>query len=149
MRPRALLLAAALAVAACSKGDRKPLDTADTAAVLSAELMDSSRTDSVRADSAAGDSLFRRAGRCLTCHGARGEGIPGLGSDLRDAEWVNVDGSVGDIHRIIMAGIPVPKVGRAVMPAFASRLTDEQAMQIAAYVYAISHPGVVVDSTTP
>ena len=184
---RGLALASAVAALGCGGGDREPLDTADTAAVLSAELADSARAaqlrgdsaapdsapaDSVhvdtlasgatasdsaggvvpaailiaRADSAAGDSLFRRVARCLTCHGQRGEGLPGLGHDLRDTVWLHGTGTVPEIRQIILTGIATPKASRTVMPAFASRLTEEQATEIAKYVYALSHPGAVSDS---
>jgi mono/diheme cytochrome c family protein len=102
----------------------------------------------LRADSAAGDSLFHGRGRCLTCHGARGEGLPNLGADLRDTVWLQSDGSVLGIERTILSGVPKPKNATVVMPSFAPLLPPLGVHRLAAYVYSLSHPTAVVADTT-
>jgi mono/diheme cytochrome c family protein len=91
------------------------------------------------ADSAAGDSLYHRKGRCLTCHGTDARGLPNLGSNLRDAEWLHSDGSPAGIAGSIAGGVSRPKQSQIRMPAFASQLTSGEIDRLAAYVYAISH----------
>ena len=118
---------------------------------------DSTRVDSLLivsptlvllADSAEGDVLYRRKGKCLSCHGLSGKGLDGLGPTLQDAEWLHGDGSIAFIQRTIVEGIARPKVSPTVMPALASILTPEEIFRIAAYVYTLSHPGSAVADTT-
>jgi mono/diheme cytochrome c family protein len=96
------------------------------------------------ADSAAGYVLYFSRGRCAPCHGARGEGIPRLGSDLRDARWIIPDGSVAGIAAVILSGVSVPVEQPIAMPSYRRQLSPIDAFRIAAYVYTMSHRGVVV-----
>ncbi|MGH7662860.1 MAG: c-type cytochrome [Gemmatimonadaceae bacterium] len=165
----AAAMAALVALAACA-GDIDRADQAvDSAVVLSEQMLDSAGdslhieavdlppglADSVLdigppvilvADSAAGDSLFHGIGRCMTCHAGGGAGVASLGSSLRDEEWQYGSGSITSIRRVILEGA-VPANAPVIMPAFASRFTALQAYQVAAYVYALSHPGAVVADT--
>lgn len=179
-RPLALLLTL---VAGCGGGDRQGL-TADSAVMQPVEREpDSLRTDvevpfepgftdSLRmdgvvvanpgfvliADSIAGDVLFRRKGKCLSCHGLAGMGIAALGPDLRDSVWLHGDGSFAFIQRTIMDGIARPKVASIGMPAFeraanvsasalSTTLSAEEIYHISAYVYTLSHAGRAVTDT--
>ena len=158
-----------LASLTCGGDGRRTGATADTAALQSgAPRVDSqpTRTDSgtlvppesltvlpnsgpafvLRADSAAGDEVFHRTAGCQTCHGNRGEGVPGLGPALNDAEWLHGDGSPTFIQGVVLAGIAEPKVMPRGMPSFATRLTPAQAAHAAAYVYSLTHGFAVVDS---
>ena len=160
------------ALAACEGGDRSDL-TADSAALQSGtprtdsitgggtsatDTVDSLRSgDSLmlalpklvlRTDSVAGRTLYLGKGKCLSCHGAAGTGVAGIGSSLQDTVWTNGDGSFAFIQRAIMDGIARPKAGGPGMPAFATTLTFEEIHRIAAYTYALSHPASVVDDTT-
>ena len=127
----------------------------DTAPPESASIQSSS--DSARgasqpvvvlaADSAAGDSLYLRKGRCLTCHGTDGRGLPSLGVNLRDEEWLHSDGSPAGIAGSIAAGVARPKQAQIRMPAFASQLTGAEIERLAAYVYAISHHNVTTTTS--
>ena len=165
----AILLAAALA---CG-GDAREGLTADsavvqnrdsiigrtpdsTAAVIDSIPRDSTQVDSAAivaptlvllADSAAGDVLYRRKGKCLSCHGLSGKGLDGLGANLQDGQWLHGDGSIPFIQRTIVEGIARPAVSPVVMPAFATTLTPEEVYRIAAYVYTLSHPGAAVADT--
>jgi cytochrome c5 len=42
---------------------------------------------------AEGKTVFEGAGICTSCHGPAGEGVPNLGANLADDEWVHSDGS--------------------------------------------------------
>jgi mono/diheme cytochrome c family protein len=125
---------------------RAPRDTTDTASGAAA-LSDVSRV--LVADSASGDIIFNRSGTCFTCHGQYGAGMSNLGPDLRDATWLHGDGSFRSILRVIREGVAVPKASPIGMPSFEGRLSATQLYQVAAYVFALSHPGsVVLDTTT-
>ncbi len=171
MRWGAAVLFAALS--ACPGGDRSGL-TADSAALQSGtprpdsvtagaggsttDTVDSLRSgDSLmlalptlvlRTDSAAGSALYLGKGKCLSCHGAAGAGVAGIGSNLQDTVWTNGDGSFPFIHRVVAEGIARPKAGGPGMPAFGRTIAPEEIYRISAYTYALSHPAVVVDDTT-
>lgn len=125
--------------------------TVDSTAADSAQL-DSAGTVAptlvLLTDSAAGDVLYRRKGKCLSCHGLAGKGLEGLGANLQDDQWLHGDGSIPFIQGTIVEGIARPKVSPTVMPAFATTLTPEEVYRIAAYVYTLSHPGAAVADTT-
>jgi mono/diheme cytochrome c family protein len=176
VRPAAALIGAVL-LAACGDARRRADQGGDTAAAQSAALTgagprsdtatgavatpvgaspgDSAATPTapaapqlvLRADSASGDSLFHGRGRCLTCHGARGEGLPNLGADLRDSVWLHGDGSVLGIERTILGGVAKPKNATVIMPSFAALLQPLEVHRLAAYVYSLSHPAAVVADT--
>jgi mono/diheme cytochrome c family protein len=95
------------------------------------------------ADSADGELVYRGAGRCLSCHGATGEGVAGLGPNLRDDQWLLGDGSVQAIARTVRDGVSPPRNFPGAMPAYAGQLPDEPIARVAAYVFAISHAGAV------
>src|SRR5690606_39010794 len=41
---------------------------------------------------AQGQQIFGGAGLCFTCHGPDGTGMPNLGPNLTDGQWLNIDG---------------------------------------------------------
>ena len=129
----------------------------DTSAAPDSVPGDSTRVDSAAivgptlvllTDSAEGDVLYRRKGKCLSCHGLSGKGLEGLGPNLQDAEWLHGDGSIPFIQRTIVDGIARPKVSPTVMPELGTILTPEEIFRVAAYVYTLSHPGSAVADTT-
>jgi len=85
------------------------------------------------------DSLRAQFGKegfapCVACHGADGKGNPALGApNLADGVWLHGD-SIEDIVETIRSG------RNGVMPAFRSRMGEENAALVAAWVYARSHP---------
>ena len=98
----------------------------------------------VAVDSAIGDSLYQHSrGRCLSCHGPRGEGNGNLGPALADSVRVDSDGSVAGIESVIRDGVAVPKIGTARMPAFGGQLDSLAIRRLAVYVYSLSHPGSI------
>jgi cytochrome c oxidase cbb3-type subunit 3 len=81
---------------------------------------------------AAGKPLFTT---CAACHGAEGKGNPALGApNLTDKIWLH-GGTVADIERSIGGG----RQGN--MPAWSHRLSNEDTLVLAAYVYHLSHQG--------
>jgi mono/diheme cytochrome c family protein len=131
-----------------SVGGSIAVDSADSAATADSLATPTGPTFVLLADSAAGETLFRRSGKCLACHGPTGGGLQGLGADLRDADWLHGDGSLAFVQRTIRDGIARPAVSPIAMPASASTLTPEEIYRIAAYVYTLSHPGSAVADTT-
>jgi len=91
---------------------------------------------------ALGDRVFHgQAGgaTCTGCHGQDGGGSP-LGPDLASNKWLWSDGSFQGILKAIKAGVAHPKKYRSPMPPYGgTKLTDEQASAVAAYVWSISH----------
>ncbi|MGH7532554.1 MAG: c-type cytochrome [Gemmatimonadales bacterium] len=82
---------------------------------------------------AAGRQVFHGAGACLGCHGVALEGGP-IAPTLRAHKWRNGDGGYAMILRVIVNGVP-----NSVMVARPGGISDEQARQVAAYVWAVSH----------
>jgi len=91
---------------------------------------------------AQGQQIFATTGLCFSCHGPNAKGMSGLGPDLTDNEWLNIDGSYDAIVELIKTGVPQPKQAASQMPPMGgAQLTDDQVRAVAAYVYAISHGG--------
>jgi len=87
-----------------------------------------------------GKGIYAGVGLCYVCHGGDGTGMPGMGANLTDDEWVQADGSFEGIVRTVMAGVDVDKstTGVAMPPKGGSSITDDQVKAVAAYVYTLS-----------
>jgi mono/diheme cytochrome c family protein len=87
-----------------------------------------------------GDGIFHGAGICMSCHGANGEGIPNLGANLTDDEWLHIDGSYESIVQNILKGVTAQESSSGVpMPAKGgTAITDDQVRAVAAYVWTLS-----------
>jgi mono/diheme cytochrome c family protein len=87
-----------------------------------------------------GKAIFNGAGICMSCHGAKGEGIPNLGANLADDEWLHIDGSYESIVANILKGVTAQESTSGVpMPAKGgTAITDEQVRAVAAYVWTLS-----------
>jgi mono/diheme cytochrome c family protein len=98
--------------------------------------------EGVTAEMAAAGATLYAGGVCAACHGPTAEGVQGLGPNLTDATWLNIDGSFESIVQVITNGVPTPKEAAGPMPPKGGNasLTDEQVRQLAAHVYAVSHP---------
>lgn len=111
---------------------------------LAAARPSSQDTGASPAQLALGDSVFRgRVGGalCFVCHGASGKGVAGVGPNLTDKEWLNTDGSVASIEKVITEGVAKPKKTATPMPPKGGgQLTEAQIKAVAAYVYSLSHP---------
>ncbi|HEX7090720.1 MAG TPA: c-type cytochrome [Longimicrobiales bacterium] len=91
---------------------------------------------------AQGQQIFTSTGLCFTCHGPDAKGMPNLGPNLTDNEWLHIDGSYDAIVNLINNGVPQPKEAASPMPPKGgSQITDEQVRAVAAYVYSLSHGG--------
>jgi len=139
VRTFASITALTLVFAACGGGEQQQQEQAapEAAAPAAGELPEGVTPAMV----AEGDSLFHGAGICLTCHGPDAKGIPGLGVNLTDQEWLHSDGSYDAIVHQIMTGVTATesKSGVAMPPKGGSTITDDQVKAVAAYVYSLSH----------
>jgi mono/diheme cytochrome c family protein len=92
---------------------------------------------------ALGDSVFQgRVGGalCFVCHGPGGKGVAGLGPNLTDKEWLNSDGSLPSIEKIIQEGVPKPKKMASPMPPKGGgQLGEAQIKAVAAYVWSLAN----------
>lgn len=87
-----------------------------------------------------GKGIYSGAGICMSCHGPAGEGIPNLGANLTDDEWLHIDGSYESIIYNIMNGVTAQESSSGVpMPAKGgTAITDDQVKAVAAYVWTLS-----------
>ncbi len=77
---------------------------------------------------------------CAACHGPSGTGTA-TAPALNDAEWLHIRGDFGEIATIINAGVAQPRQYPAPMPPKGGgAFSDAEVREIAAYVYALSHP---------
>ncbi len=81
---------------------------------------------------AAGRRIYENSGGCAACHGADLGGGP-IAPSLKDDRWRSGDGSLAAILDVIRNGVD----GTA-MAAYPAGITDEMAVQVAAYVWAVS-----------
>jgi len=93
---------------------------------------------------ALGDSVFHGkvgGALCYVCHGPAGKGVTGLGPNLTDKEWVNGDGTLAFIEKVVNEGVAKPKKMPAPMPPKGGgTLNDAQIKAAAAYVFSLSQP---------
>lgn len=147
----------ALGLAACSgddasaEGDAVAETPAAQAAVVSADM---DNVETPEADAAPqelpegvtpamveeGKGIYGGAGICMSCHGPAGEGIPNLGANLIDDEWLHIDGSYESLIENITNGVTAQESSSGVpMPAKGgTAITDEQVRAVAAYVWTLS-----------
>lgn len=79
-------------------------------------------------------------GTCTGCHGSDAKGSPQAPSLVNG--WVQGDGSLKAITQTIADGVPKPRNYSAPMPPKGGApLSDSDVAAVAAYVWAISHPG--------
>ena len=88
-----------------------------------------------------GASLFKGLGLCHACHGPEAKGVPNLGADLSDDEWLHSDGSLEGILATIKQGVTGDKssTGTLMPPKGGSSLSDDQLRAVATYVWSLSH----------
>lgn len=85
-----------------------------------------------------GRLVYTGAGTCFACHGGQLEGGP-IAPSLSDDLWKNGSGDYASILQAVRDGVD----GTA-MAAYPGGISDEQAQQVAAYVWAVAH-----DKTKP
>ena len=88
-----------------------------------------------------GASLFKGLGLCHACHGPEAKGIPNLGANLTDDEWLHSDGSLEGILETIKQGVTGDKssTGTLMPPKGGSSLSDAQLTAVATYVWSLSN----------
>jgi len=86
-----------------------------------------------------GANVYKGAGLCFACHGPEAKGIPGLGADLTDSEWIHLDGSYEKIVELITSGT-TSAAGVAMPPKGGSTISDADVKAVAAYIWRLSHP---------
>ncbi len=80
-------------------------------------------------------------GACAGCHGSNGKGTA-MGPDLTRGKWLWGDGSLASIRETIAKGVPQPKEYADPMPPRGGApLSDADVDAVAAYVWALGHPG--------
>lgn len=86
-----------------------------------------------------GKEVYNGAGICMSCHGPDGAGIPNLGANLTDDEWLHGDGSYEGIVASVMNGVTAQESSSGIpMPAKGgTAITDEQVRAVAAYVWSL------------
>jgi len=142
-RKSAFLVMAAVAFG-CG-GESEQADTPDaapaTVAAAATDAADAVQGEITDAMLEEGRTLYVGAGLCAACHGPNGGGIPNLGANLTDDEWLHGDGSHESIVDRIMTGVPADQSSSGtVMPAKGgSALTDAQVGAVAAYVFSLSN----------
>ena len=111
-------------------------DMAETADAMTQELPEGVTPAMVEE----GKGIYNGAGICMSCHGATGEGIPNLGANLTDDEWLHIDGSYESIVQNILEGVTAQQSSSGVpMPAKGgTAITDDQVNAVAAYVWTLS-----------
>jgi mono/diheme cytochrome c family protein len=81
----------------------------------------------------AGRKIFHGQGTCYACHGTKLQGGP-VAPSLTGPKWRNGDGSFDMILHILRGGVP-----GTIMVSHPGGINDGQAIQVATYVYAVSH----------
>ena len=133
--------AAADAEAAQVVAADEAVEMADAETVAEADMMDQELPEGVTpAMVEEGKGIYSGAGICMSCHGAAGEGIPNLGANLTDDEWLHIDGSYESIIQNILEGVTAQQSSSGVpMPAKGgTAITDDQVKAVAAYVWTLS-----------
>ena len=87
-----------------------------------------------------GKAVYGGAGICSSCHGPAGAGIPSLGADLTDSEWLHSDGSYDGVSKTVMEGVTAQASSSGVpMPAKGgTNISDDDVKAVAAYVWTLS-----------
>lgn len=88
-----------------------------------------------------GREVFTGDGLCYACHAQDGSGLPNLGANLTDGEWVHIDGSYESIIQNINEGVTAEEStsGTPMPPRGGAQITDEQVRAAAAYVWTLSN----------
>ena len=105
------------------------------------ETMKQELPEGVTAETVAqGKTVYGGAGICSSCHGPAGAGIPSLGADLTDAEWLHSDGTYEGVVKTVIDGVTAQASSSGVpMPAKGgTNISDDDAKAVAAYVWTLS-----------
>lgn len=142
----ASLLLLGLGLVACGGSGDGGTEAADEPAATSEMPAETPATDVALPDGVTtamvdqGKQIFSGAGICFTCHGQAGEGMPNLGANLTDSEWIHSDGSYDGIVGTITNGVTAQQStsGSPMVARGGTNLNDEQVRAVAAYVWTLS-----------
>lgn len=81
-----------------------------------------------------GRKIFHGPGTCYACHGAKLQGGPVAPPLTGQQKWRNGDGSFDMILHVLRGGVP-----GTVMVSHPGGISDAQVIQVATYVFAVSH----------
>ncbi len=92
---------------------------------------------------AKGKAVYEGPGICSSCHGPAGKGIPSLGANLTDSEWLHSDGSYAGITKTVMEGVTAQASSSGIpMPAKAgTNISDDDVKAVSAYVWTLGKVG--------
>lgn len=126
----------ACGIAACG-GD---VSERSSAIAVAGKMQQESPEGVTRAMVEEGKEIYSGAGICASCHGPDGEGVPNLGNNLNDVEWLHIDGSYESIVQNIVNGVTAEESssGAAMPPKGGTDISDEQVRAVAAYVWTLS-----------
>lgn len=116
---------AALAFLLASNRSARTAASDETALAVTPDAVDGAMIDRGRA-------VYSGQGGCAACHGADLDGGP-IAPSLVDDAWRNGDGSLASILRVVRTG-----VNGTAMAAFPGGIDEEQAAQVAAYIWAVA-----------
>jgi mono/diheme cytochrome c family protein len=87
-----------------------------------------------------GKAIYGGPGICSSCHGPAGAGIPSLGANLTDSEWLHSDGNYDGVTKTVMEGVTAQASSSGVpMPAKGgTNISDDDVKAVAAYVWTLS-----------
>jgi mono/diheme cytochrome c family protein len=83
----------------------------------------------------AGEALYRD--QCAACHGAQGEGVPGMYPALAGNRAVTLQAPNNVVRAVLYGGFPPATAGNPRpfgMPPFLHSLSDEAVAQVATYI---------------
>jgi mono/diheme cytochrome c family protein len=134
---RLTLISLVFGLAACGGGEADQSNPPAETAMMEQQLPEGVTSAMVEE----GKGIYSGAGRCVSCHGQTGRGIPNMGNDLTDDEWLHADGSYSSIVQSIMNGVSAEEssTGMAMLAKGGSEISEEQVRAVAAYVWTLSN----------
>jgi mono/diheme cytochrome c family protein len=88
-----------------------------------------------------GEAIFQGPGLCSACHGPDAKGLPNMGANLTDQQWLHSKGTYDDIVKQITTWVSAKEStsGTVMPPKGGGGITDDQVKAVAAYVWSLSH----------
>ena len=129
------------AVAKSADAAVEAVDEANEAVAEAVETIEQELPEGVTAEMVAqGKTIYSGAGICSSCHGPAGAGVPSLGADLTDAEWLHSDGTYEGVVKTVKEGVTAQASSSGIpMPAKGgTKISDDDANAVAAYVWTLS-----------
>lgn len=116
------------------------VDEANEAVAEAVETIEQELPEGVTAEMVAqGKTIYSGAGICSSCHGPAGAGVPSLGADLTDAEWLHSDGTYEGVVKTVKEGVTAQASSSGIpMPAKGgTKISDDDVNAVSAYVWTL------------